>query len=1338
MSKISGIASKSSPGFFMTFDFKSSREHLQSFDFEALFRSDLNWSNPTTKRVEAIEINAVTYQRRMIAQVAGVAVYEVVAGQVPNATVRQEIYRQTVETSLEHLLIFVDEERSQSYWSWVKRDGKKEVARHLTYYKGQSGDLILGKLGKLVFELEDFEAGDPTVVDAARRLQDALDVEKVTKKFYGDFKKHLEEFVEQIQGIDDENDRRWYASVILNRLMFVYFLQCKGFVDGNTEYLLDKFEQFEDGDFYGDFLKLLFFEGFAKAAPNRSIEANQILGEIKYLNGGLFARHWIEKKYKISIANEAFEKTLTLFEKYSWNLDDSPGGKDDEIRPEVLGYIFEKYINQKEFGAYYTRPEITEYLCDRTINKLILDKVNAERWQFGSIEELLFNLDADLCLFLLEGILPKLSLLDPACGSGAFLVAAMKTLINVYAAVIGRIEFVKSPAVTKWLQTIRDEHPSIQYYIKKRIITDNLYGVDIMEEATEITKLRLFLALVASAATLEELEPLPNVDFNIMAGNSLIGLVRVDEDGFNGFDGGMSVDPTQRDLFKETVVQGNFMSLLAASEYRQILAEKNRSIAQFKERAFQSVGSAETGEMTELEISAEMLKDSIEELNGKSQAKLNRLLFDEFGRLKIKVEQAQVTGKATKRLLVQADIDRLEPFHWGYQFDQIIEGRGGFDAIIANPPWEVFKPDGKAFFQKYSDLVTKKKMDIHSFEKEQSKLLQDPEIAEAWLEYQSQFSHVNLYYRTASEYKNQISVVNGKKAKSTDINLYKLFLERCFSLMKPGGECGIVIPSGIYTDLGCQQLREMLFSQTQVTGLFCFENRKTIFEGVHRSFKFLVLTFEKGGRTESFPAAFMRHEVEELTSFPSNDDVQINVDLVRRLSPDSLSIMEFKGKIDIQIAEKMLQCPLLGEKISDLWNLTLGREFHMTDDKHLFKQEPTQGRLPLYEGKMIHQFTHQWGEPKYWLDEKESRQSLVGRKSTDDGQKLNYQCYRFAYRAIASSTNERTLISTILPKNAFCGNSLNVSDYLSGDTSLFVTSILNSYCFDFALRQQVSANLNMFYIYQTPVPRLTKADRAFQLIVDRAAKLICTTPEFDDLAAEVGLGNHTNGVTDEIARANLRAELDGIIAHLYHLTEVEFAHILSTFPIVPQETKDAALQAYRDFAPIPGDPEIVTLLEKGESNTVEFKSTARWNLRDDKKDRTMEEVILKTVAAFLNTQGGTLLIGVADDGSIVGLELDYQTLKKPDRDGFELWLMGDLLLKEFGKSIAPYLNVTFHTVDEKDVCKIAIGPAIEPVYVDIRDRSGQLCETFFIRTGNATNKVEKPSEITKYIKQRWK
>ena len=104
----------------------------------------------------------------------------------------------------------------------------------------------------------------------------------------------------------------------------------------------------------------------------------------------------------------------------------------------------------------------------------------------------------------------------------------MKTLINVYAAVIGRIEFLNDRNLSDWLAQVERDHPSVSYFIKKPIITDNLFGVDIMEEATEIAKLRLFLALVAAAETVDQLEPLPNIDFNILPGNSLIGLMHVD------------------------------------------------------------------------------------------------------------------------------------------------------------------------------------------------------------------------------------------------------------------------------------------------------------------------------------------------------------------------------------------------------------------------------------------------------------------------------------------------------------------------------------------------------------------------------------------------------------------------------------------------------------------------------------------------------------------------------------------------------------------------------------------------------------------------------------------
>lgn len=1138
----------------MPLTLKESREFLQDFEFNKLFVQELGWDNPSSHKTVSLEIEGETYSRKAIAQLNGVVVYEIIAdsGNIPNSAERLTIYREIVQISAENLLIFIDENRTKCLWYWVKREGTKLYPRDHVYVKREPCDLLLSKVTALKVDLEELEK--LSVIDVAQKLQAGLDVERVTKKFFEEFKQQHVEFLSVIRGIDKETDRRWYTSVLLNRLMFVYFLQRKGFIDsGKMLYLQEKLAESKQRGtdlFYSQFLKTLFFEGFAKPLDLREEGVKELIGDVKYLNGGLFLEHPIEQNYpNIAIPDAAFEKIFKLFAAYSWNLDDTVGGKENEINPAVLGYIFEKYINQKAFGAYYTRPEITEYLCDRTINKLILDRVNQSLnssshaqfpmpdaqcpipHHFETITELLTNLDANLCRRLLTEILPNLTLLDPACGSGAFLVAAMKTLIYIYSKVFGTSKFLTDHYLNNYLKTIEKEHSSLNYYIKKKIISDNLYGVDIMPEAVEIAKLRLFLALVSAAENVNDLEPLPNIDFNIMAGNSLIGLLRVDDAEYEG-------SRAQLNLFHKT--------------YRQVLEEKNRLISIYRDATTSSQN-------------LQSLRDEIAAKKAPAIENINKILLEDFKELKIKFEQAQISGKPIKRTLTLADIEALKPFHWGYEFDEILHQRGGFDAIITNPPWETFKPDAKEFFASYSNLVTKKKMDINSFEKEQKKLLQDTEVSNAWLEYQSNFPHISAYYRSAEQYKNQISIVNGKKA-GTDINLYKLFVEQCFNLLRSGGECGIVIPSGIYTDLGTKQLREMLFSQTKVTGLFCLENRKTIFEGVHKSFKIVVLTFEKGGITSEFPSAFMRLDVDELQRFPSDDSLQISIELVRKLSPDSLSVMEFKNEGDIRIAEKMLQFPLLGEKIEGKWNLRLTAEFHMTNDSHLFKQEPGKGRLPLYEGKMIHQFTHLYAEPRYWVDEKEARKALLGRNGIDNGQKLDYQFYRFAYRAIARSTDSRTFIGTILPKNVVGGHSLNVALPIQDNRyTLFICATLNSLFFDFALRQQVSANLTMFFIYQTPVPRLTSGDKYFSDIVQRAAKLICTAPEFDELAQQVGLNSHREGVTGETERAKLRAELDGIIAHLYGLTEAEFAYVLTTFPIVPETVKQAALAAYRTF-----------------------------------------------------------------------------------------------------------------------------------------------------------------------------
>ncbi len=1137
------------------------RDRLKDFDLRGLFIDELGWSQPKATKPIAIMAADRTWQVSSVAEMTGVVAF-VVDG-MPDKPARLMIHKRISELFHENITIFLDsaEHPTQSLWLWVKREGSKRFPREHLYVKGQPGDLFISKIAGIMVDINELdENGQFPLAQLTERMRAALDVERVTKKFFREYDEQRLRFVELIEGIPDEKERRWYASILMNRLMFVWFLQRKHFLDGgNDAYLSDKLKESQSRGkdrFYREFLQALFFEGFAKPTEQRSPEAKKLVGDIRYLNGGLFLPHKLEQRHgeAIRIADEAFTNLFGLFGRFSWNLNDTPGGKDDEINPDVLGYIFEKYINQKAFGAYYTRPEITDYLCERTIHRLILAKANQEAVpelglparHFSTLPDLLLHLDASLCRELLNDILPNLKLLDPACGSGAFLVAAMKALVNIYSAVIGRIKFLNDKGLLQQLKQWEAEHKSLAYFIKRTIITDNLFGVDIMEEATEIAKLRLFLALVASAQSVDQLEPLPNIDFNIVAGNSLIGLLRVDDHEFD------SRQDRQLSLFRK--------------DYRQILEEKNRLIDTYRHAATYAD-----------DLSA--LKETIEQNKREASATLNVILLAEFGEQKIKFEEAAwdatkgKEGKPKKRQVDMADIEALQPFHWGFEFDEILNKRGGFDAIITNPPWEILKPNAKEFFLEHSELVSKNTMTIKDFEKEQSKLLQNPEISVAWLEYLSRFPHVSAWFRAAPQFRHQSAIVSGKKTGS-DINLYKLFTEQCVNLLREGGECGIVIPSGIYTDLGTKGLRDLLFNENKVTGLFCFENRKEIFEGVHRSFKFVVLTLEKGGATERFPAAFMRHEVGELAGFPQESGLSLSLEMIRRLSPDSHSVMEFKGEMDIRIAEKMLKFPLLGEKIEGAWNLGLTAEFHMTNDSHLFKTEPGPGRLPLYEGKMMHQFAHRLAAPRYWITEEEARVSLLGRK-TEHGQRLDYQGYRLAFRDVARNTDERTMIATVLPPGIFSGNTLITSQYpAEGRLLLGIVALLNAFLVDSFIRFKVTAHCNMFYVYQLPMPRLTANDAAFTLIVTRAARLVCTTPEFDDLAKEAGLAPHPNplpegegvtyGATDPAERACLRAELDGIVAHLYGLTEAEFTHVLSTFPLVPEPVKIAALNAYRD------------------------------------------------------------------------------------------------------------------------------------------------------------------------------
>src|SRR6266516_3803364 len=464
---------------------------------------------------------------------------------------------------------------------------------------------------------------------------------RIYKRFFERFQNEYTIFLTHINGILDNTDLNKYASLMLTRLMFLYFLQHKHFLDNDPNYLSNHLKIFQNGgdttglNFYHDFLLCVLFNGLSNS--NHSSDLCAIAGNVPFLNIDLFKENQIESTNSlIQISNEAFEGIFTFFDTYYWQLDDHSSPSDNVITPDIFVYIFEKHINRKQMGAYYTQGDITEYIAKSTIIPFLFNAVetkypgpfqgNGLVWQLlkdnpgryiysaikkgvelalpSEIEEGLYEvskrnnwnrlaMDAyalptetwreviarrqhyqqihiklesdtplciddlviynlDICQFaqdviercedhkllqaFYESIL-KLSVLDPTCGTGAFLFAALDILEPLYTACLDRLkqmEPINGLGVCNTqhsaLEPGRDcfhqedfQHPNRRYAILKSLITSNLYGVDIMEEAIEICKLRLFLKLLAQIERLEEIEPLTNLADKIRTGNTLIG-----------------------------------------------------------------------------------------------------------------------------------------------------------------------------------------------------------------------------------------------------------------------------------------------------------------------------------------------------------------------------------------------------------------------------------------------------------------------------------------------------------------------------------------------------------------------------------------------------------------------------------------------------------------------------------------------------------------------------------------------------------------------------------------------------------------------------------------------
>jgi hypothetical protein len=850
-------------------------------------------------------------------------------------------------------------------------------------------------------------------------------------------------------------------------------------------------------------------------------------------------------------------------------------------------------LGRKAAGAFYTPHDFVRYLVRETLAPLLAERSS----------EVDPRPDAILAL----------KLLDPATGSGHFLVEACRVLGEaLYAACrlcdeqaaaaeqqarhAAPLERVRLLAVAAGLRArvgaLPDPDHSLLAYLPSRapeaggsglsqsralaicrrlVAVHCLYGVDSNPLAVELAKLSLWLESYAEGL------PLTFLDHRLRVGDSLAG-------------------PFLPDLATLPVGRGPLDPLLAGDVAWRLTAARDKALAEIG--ALDATIGRDIADLTLKQQAAQRLALALAPLQRLAQAWSGAVMLAErdcddawLGLAGVVADTGawpdRLTG--TQHALVQAGRSAL-PFDLAFP-DAFRQG-GGFDAVLGNPPWGVLQPLTKDFVAGFDPAVldASTKAERTAIE---DRVLADPAVAEAFGRYRAGFTqqkalagrlfrHQSVTLgRDQARGDGRNDVVGGSST-GGNLDTYRLFAERAMQLAGPTGAIGLLLPSAFHANEGSTGVRRLFLEQASWQTCLSFENRRKLFD-IDSRFKFALIVARKPGPTEALRCAFYLGTLAELEA--PDRSMRYDRAFLRASGGVQLAPLELRGATDLALARVLFAAPHRFDAWCRARRIAFGCDLHMTADAKFFVRmgqveapglqqrdaprrplsarvaaatgasvsgrEPSgcpstgilsPGLLPMHEGKTFHQFTDVWQTPPRYAV---ARADLSPKTVTAAG-----YC-RVAFRDIARSSDEHTMIAMLAPPDVVFGHTVNVERAparRSAADALLLCALMNSHVFDWLIRQKAAAHLSLYLVGGLPVPDFSTAEVA--LLVRGALRLSCNHPGYARLWQEQ-TGSRWRGtwpiVADPMERWRLRAGMDAAVARAYGLTRAHYEHVLASF-----------------------------------------------------------------------------------------------------------------------------------------------------------------------------------------------